>query len=167
MSNVPRSAVTPRLPNKSSDPASALTSRCAVAQSTTVDFCGATDNANFGNSVFTSDLDPALRAGWGVRPGDWQIGASIQQQLLPRVSVEVGYTRRWLDNFTVVDNVLTAATDYSTFSVTAPTDTRLPEEARGRVAGLLAARAGDAESGGGFGHQRALRRASRNSGAEE
>ena len=37
--------------------------------------------------------------GWGVRPGDWGFGVSVQQQVLPRVSVEVGYNRRWLDNF--------------------------------------------------------------------
>jgi hypothetical protein len=104
-----------------------------ASQSAAVDFCGATDNVNFGKNVFTSDLDPVLREGWGVRPGDWQIGASIQQELLPRVSVEVGYTRRWLDNFTVVDNVLNEASDFATFSVTAPNDPRLPEEARGRV----------------------------------
>ena len=41
---------------------------------------------------FTSDLDRQLVSGWGVRPGDWQIGASVQQQLLPRVSAEIGYT---------------------------------------------------------------------------
>ena len=44
-------------------------------------------------------------SGWGVRSNDWQIGASVQQQVLPRVSVEVGYFRRWLNNFTVTDNL--------------------------------------------------------------
>ena len=44
----------------------------------------------------TAAIDPTLLNGWGVRPSDWQIGASVQQQLLPRVSVEVGYFRRWL-----------------------------------------------------------------------
>jgi riboflavin kinase/FMN adenylyltransferase len=43
----------------------------------------------------------------------------------------------------------------------------LAEETRGRVAGLVAARTGDAESSGGVGHQSALLRASRNSLAEE
>ena len=45
----------------------------------------------FGTERFTSDLDDKLVSGWGVRPGDWQIGASVQQQLLPRVSAEIGY----------------------------------------------------------------------------
>jgi hypothetical protein len=34
-----------------------------------------------------TDLDPSLRSGWGVRPGDWSFGASVQQEILPRVSV--------------------------------------------------------------------------------
>ena len=49
----------------------------------------------------TSTLDPALLSGWGVRSGDWQWGASVQQEVLPRVAVELGYQRRWLVNFTV------------------------------------------------------------------
>jgi hypothetical protein len=76
-------------------------------------------------------------SGWGVRPGDWQIGASVQQQLLPRVSAEFGYTRRWLTNFTWDNNVLQATNQFDTFSVTAANDSRLPEEARGRtISGL-------------------------------
>ena len=70
--------------------------------------------------MFTSDLSPKLVSGWGVRPGDWQIGVSVQQQLLPRVSVEVGYNRRWLTNFNNVDNATNTAADFTQFSVTAP-----------------------------------------------
>ena len=68
------------------------------------DLCGA-QPATFGTSVFTSTTDPALLKGWGVRPGDWGFGVSVQQQLLSRVSVEIGYNRRWLDNFVVTDNL--------------------------------------------------------------
>ena len=50
--------------------------------------------------------------GWGVRPGDWQIGATLQHEVLPRVSMEAGYARRWLQNFTVTDNRAQAATDF-------------------------------------------------------
>ena len=48
---------------------------------------------------------PTLLSGWGVRSGDWQVGASVQQEVLPRVAVEVGYQRRWLVNFIVTDNL--------------------------------------------------------------
>jgi len=99
--------------------------------------CGLIANSAFGTSTFTSDLDPSLRSGWGVRPGDWGFGASVQQQILPRVSVEVGYNRRWLTNFTWDNNVLQATSDYKPFSVVAPSDQRLPSGAQGATSGLL------------------------------
>jgi len=53
------------------------------------DHTSANTNANFGTEVFESTLDPALLSGWGVRTGDWQWGASVQQEVLPRVAVEL------------------------------------------------------------------------------
>ncbi len=70
-------------------------------------------NANFGTEVFESTLDPGLLSGWGVRSGDWQWGASVQQEVLPRVAVEVGYQRRWLVNFLVTDNLARGAADHT------------------------------------------------------
>jgi hypothetical protein len=61
-----------------------------------------------------------------VRPRDWQFGVSVQQQLLPRVSLEVGYLKRWLQNFTATDNLIVAPADFTPFSITAPSDPRLP-----------------------------------------
>jgi Carboxypeptidase regulatory-like domain len=95
----------------------------------TTDFCGQWSNLNFGRTgedVFSLDYDPAILQGWGVRPSDWQVGVTLQQEILPRVSLEVGYTRRWLNNFTVTDNLLTTPADYDQFSITAPSDSRLP-----------------------------------------
>jgi hypothetical protein len=100
------------------------------------DVCGQLSNLNFGKPVFTGSFDPELLEGWGVRPSDWQVGVSVQQQLLPRVSVEVGYFRRWLQNFTTVDNLSVAATDFDRFSVTAPSDPRLPGGGGNVVQGL-------------------------------
>jgi hypothetical protein len=95
------------------------------------DFCGALSNQNFGKPIFTNTYDPAILQGWGVRPSDWQVGVSVQQQLLPRISVEAGYFRRTLTHFsgtndTVNHNLLTTAASYDSFSVTAPPDPRLP-----------------------------------------
>jgi hypothetical protein len=90
------------------------------------DFCGALSNQNFGKPVFSNSIDPDILSGWGVRSGDWQIGASIQQEVLPRVSVEVGYYRRWLQGFNVNDNLMVSASDFDRFSITAPQDPRLP-----------------------------------------
>jgi hypothetical protein len=61
----------------------------------------------------------------------------VQQQLLPRVSVEIGFNRRWLTNFTWDDNVLQGTGDYKAFTVVAPTDARLPASAQGATSGLL------------------------------
>ena len=61
-----------------------------------------------------------------MRPRDWQFGVSVQQQLLPRVSLEVGYLKRWLQNFTATDNLVVTPADFTPFSITAPSDPRLP-----------------------------------------
>ena len=90
------------------------------------DFCGQMDNINFGKSTPTLFYDPKIMKGWGVRPADWQIGVTVQQEVLPRVSVEASYQRRWLQNFTVTDNLLVDASEYTRFSVVAPLDPRLP-----------------------------------------
>ena len=90
------------------------------------DICGQLSDLAFGTSVFTTTTDTALLSGWNVRPSDWQVGVSVQQQLLPRVSVELGYQRRWLQNFIATDNTGQASSDFGSFTVTAPVDARLP-----------------------------------------
>jgi len=94
------------------------------------DVCGPIDNQAFGTTQFTSQFDPGLLSGWGVRPSDWSFGASVQQQLFPRASVEVGYYRRSLTQYatsgTVTDNLDISPNDVGTFFLTAPTDPRLP-----------------------------------------
>jgi hypothetical protein len=82
---------------------------------------------NFGNTnPNLTTVNPAILQGWGVRPYDWQFGASVQQQLLPRVSLEVGYNRRWFGNFFVTDNQLTKASDYNQWTLTVPQNPNLP-----------------------------------------
>jgi hypothetical protein len=93
------------------------------------DLCDAPLDQTFGQARPTTTLDPSILSGWGVRPYDWQFGVSVQQEVVPRVSVEVGYYRRWWpiwDTVDVTDNIRTLASDYTPFSVTAPSDSRLP-----------------------------------------
>src|SRR6185436_13599505 len=91
------------------------------------DLCGAMNSPTFGTATqTTANIDPKILSGWGVRSNDWQFGASVQQQVLQRVSVEVGYFHRWLNNFTVTDNLALTATDFTQYSITAPSDVRLP-----------------------------------------
>jgi hypothetical protein len=113
-----------------------LTTAQSPATTGSVDTCGANASANFGTQVFASTLDPTLLSGRGVRPGDWQWGASVQQELLPRVALEVGYQRRWLVNQSITDNRARSAADHDRFSVTVPTDSRLPNGGGGTLANL-------------------------------
>ena len=69
------------------------------------DVCGAYANRNFGKNVFSNTVDPAIQHGWGVRPSDWNYGISVQHEVLPRVSIDVGYVRRWFHGFNVTDNL--------------------------------------------------------------
>jgi hypothetical protein len=92
----------------------------------------------FGSGLNTTTPDPGLLGGWGARPNDWQIGIGVQHEILPRVSAEVGYRRRWLGNFSFTNNYGTGAgcgpgqTDcltpegYTRYSIVAPLDSRLP-----------------------------------------
>ena len=70
---------------------------------------------------------PAILGGWGIRPGDWQLGVSVQQELRPRVSVDVAYNRRWFTGNFVTDNRVRSPQDYDAWSFTAPLDARLPD----------------------------------------
>jgi hypothetical protein len=110
---------------------------CALENPLANGECGQLNNLNFGKPFFTNSFDSTLMGGWGIRPSDWGFVASIQQQVLPRTSVEFSYTRRWLNGFTVTDNLLTSASDYTPFSVTAPTDARLGAASGKVVSGLF------------------------------
>ena len=90
-----------------------------LAQSPTtgsIDTCGQIDNLLFGSNQFVgANFDPGLLSGWGVRPSDWSFGVSVQQQIFPRASVEVGYYRRSFTQFTtggtVTDNLAISPND--------------------------------------------------------
>ncbi|RPH63363.1 MAG: TonB-dependent receptor [Acidobacteria bacterium] len=100
------------------------------------DFCGVISNLRFGQNVLTGNYDPDLLNGWGVRPSDWSLGVSVQQQLTSRMSIEVGYYRRWFDGFSMNDNLAVQPSDYTQYSITAPLDPRLPGGGGYPVSGL-------------------------------
>jgi hypothetical protein len=104
---------------------------------TGIDVCGVVSNLRFGQNELTNNYDPNLLKGWGVRPSDWSVNVAVQQQLLPRASVEVAYSRRSFSGFTVNDNLLAPASSYTTYTVTAPSDPRLPGGGNYPIAGLL------------------------------
>jgi hypothetical protein len=100
------------------------------------DFCGQMSNVRFGQPVLTGNFDPDLLTGWGVRASDWSFGLSLQQQLMARMSIEVGYYRRWFSGFTVSDNLALAPSDLTPYSITAPLDPRLPDGGGYTISGL-------------------------------
>ena len=100
------------------------------------DLCGVLSNTSFGTNVLTNSFDPGLLGGWGVRPSDWHLGISLEQQLGSRSSVAVTYTRRWYDGFSVVDNRALQPSDLTPFSIVAPVDPRLPDGGGYVVSGL-------------------------------
>ena len=98
--------------------------------------CGPMSDRNFGNPTPNVNYDPATITGWNARPNDWEVSASVQHELTARVAVNVGYFRRWYGNFTVTDNLATAPTDFSVFSIPAPVDLRLPDGGGYTISGL-------------------------------
>jgi len=82
---------------------------------------------NFANPLALTVVNPDVLHGWGVRPRDWQVGVSVQHEILPRTSVEVGYARRWFKNFFVTDNINLNASDFELTTLTAPVNEKLPD----------------------------------------
>jgi hypothetical protein len=100
------------------------------------DLCGVMSNTNFGTNVLTNNFDQSILNGWGVRPSDWNLGVSLQQQIHPRASLGVSYVRRWYHGFFAADNLSIEPSDLTPFSLVAPLDPRLPGGGGYLVSGL-------------------------------
>ncbi len=99
---------------------------CALMNPAANGECGPWSSSGFASTAGQTQIDPAALSGWGVRPSDWQFGIGVQQQILPRTSVEVTYNRRWFNNFFVFKNTLLNAGDFSSQTITAPLNANLP-----------------------------------------
>jgi hypothetical protein len=103
--------------------------------------CGALSDPNFGSNNVQGLLnqlkfDPNLQTGFGKRPYNWEFSTGVQQQLTPRVSMDVGFFRRWYGNFQVVDNLALSPADFNYFNYTVPMDPRLPGGGGNTVTGF-------------------------------
>jgi hypothetical protein len=75
--------------------------------------CGAVSDPLFGANNSAAVLnqltwDEESRTGWNKRGFNWEFATGVQHEILPRVSLDVGYFRRWYGNFQVVDNLALA-----------------------------------------------------------
>ena len=100
------------------------------------DFCSVVSDLRFGQAIPSIAYDSDVLVGWGKRPYNWEFSAAVQHELTPRVALDVGFFRRWYGNFLVTDNRAVAGSDFSSYSVTAPSDSRLPDGGNYPVTGL-------------------------------
>jgi hypothetical protein len=98
--------------------------------------CGAMSDPAFGTSRPGATFSDLLRKGWGHRNYNWEFSTSVQREILPRVSADVGYFRRWFGNFQVTDNLAVSASDYDLFNLTVPRDSRLPDGGGYTITGI-------------------------------
>jgi hypothetical protein len=88
---------------------------------------GPNTNLNFGRSVSTTTVDPALLEGWGIRPYTYEVDLGVQHQLASRASATAMFYHRFSGNQFAIANTAVTRSDFSgPFCVTAPTDPRLP-----------------------------------------
>jgi hypothetical protein len=99
--------------------------------------CGPISNPLFGSgNTRTTNYDPSIVTGWHVRPNNWELQASIQREIIPRVSLYGGYTRRWFGNLFATRNLNVTNADYTHYCVPVPVDSRLPGGGGGQLCGL-------------------------------
>jgi hypothetical protein len=101
---------------------------CDLLQASTpgTDVCGGWNSRDFGSVFSTTEVDPAVLSGWGVRQFDRQFNVSIQQEVVPRVSVEVGYARRTWDNIFFTNNRDLTSAHYDVIDFPIPQHQSLP-----------------------------------------
>ena len=99
----------------------ALNGECAAATATA---------AQFGKLGAATAVRPDVLSGWGVRPGDDQFTFTVQQEVAPRMSAEFSFTHRAWHGFFVTDDLTRRGninSYYETYTLTAPTDSRLAD----------------------------------------
>src|SRR5262249_17868288 len=97
---------------------------------------GPLSNTAFGQVSVATRYDPETINGFDKRRNNWEVSTTISHELMPRVSTEVSYFRRAQGHFTTTDNLDVAPSDFQTYCVTAPTDSRLPNGGGFQVCGL-------------------------------
>jgi hypothetical protein len=93
--------------------------------------CLAVANPGFGSTnTFALRFDPDAMFGWGRRGYNWEFGVGVQREILPRVSLDVGYFRRTYGNFRITDNLELGPDGFTAYTVTAPATPGLSSSGR-------------------------------------
>ncbi|MEQ1908841.1 MAG: TonB-dependent receptor [Vicinamibacterales bacterium] len=110
--------------------------QCDLASTVANGECGAMANSAFGTALAGQVRDLELRTGTGHRGFNYEFSMAVQREIIPRVSADVSYFRRWYGNFAVTDDLNRVASDYDTYSITVPSDSRLPGGGGNTITGL-------------------------------
>jgi hypothetical protein len=98
--------------------------------------CGALANRDFGSTRPGRAYDDKALHGWGNRYDDWQFSAGVQQEIMPRVSVDVAYWRTTFGNIPAIINRSVSPSDFNEYSITAPRHPSLPDGGGYALSGL-------------------------------
>ena len=109
---------------------------CNLANGLANGECGAWNNQNFGGSRASTQYADDVLQGWGNRGNNWDFNTEIEHQIRNGVSLSAGYYRNWFGSFTTSDNTLVGPSDYDSYCITAPMDSRLPRGGGYQVCGL-------------------------------
>jgi len=99
---------------------------CDLTSSLANGECGAWLTTGFGSQLPSTTQDPATLRGWNLRPWNWEFTASIQHELMPRMSVGLTYYRRINGGFLGTFNTADVADDFTRLPVAVPGDLRIP-----------------------------------------
>jgi hypothetical protein len=98
---------------------------CAVGTSCEL---GAAANLGFYDPSKTPSVTYAndVTHGFGNREYDWQLSASVEQEITRGINMSFGFYRTWFGNFSVAQNTAIPAADYTQYCVTPATNPSYP-----------------------------------------
>jgi hypothetical protein len=97
---------------------------------------GPSTNRDFANPHINTFYDHDWAFGFHKRPADWEFSTSAQHELVPGLSLNVGYFRRIYTNLELLYNQAVGANDVDYFCVTAPSHPALPNGGGQQICGI-------------------------------
>ena len=98
--------------------------------------CGPITHNLFGTTRKVTSYSDDVNTGYGHRPYNWLSMTEAQHELLRSVSIHAGWVHRWYGNFPATANLALTPANLDPYSITAPSDTRLPGGGGNVISGL-------------------------------